>query len=109
LKHTAKQVFDLLVDNPAISRISFLSDHKNPKMNDNTVKSALGTCKVLSDVEIPEKERFVLAFALISIIQTLFLRKDQSGELFGYDMNVKKQRDKVLDLLIDTMFGRFNG
>ena len=107
LKHTAKRVFDLLMDNPAISRISFLSDHRNPKMDDNTVKSALGMCKVLSDFEIPEKERFVLAFALISIIQTLFLRKDQSGELFGYDMNVKKQRDEVLDMLIDTMFGGF--
>ena len=107
LKHTAKRVFDLLMDNPAISRISFLSDHKNPKMDDNTVKSALGFCKVLCDFEIPERERFVLAFALISIIQTLFLRKDQSGELFGYDINVKQQRGEMLEMLIDSMFGRF--
>ena len=107
LKRTAEQVFDLLMDNPAISRISFLSDHKNPKTNDNTVKSTLGIHKVLSDFEIPEKERFVLAFALMSIIQTLFLRKDQSGELFGYDVNVKQQRDEMLEMLIDSMFRRF--
>jgi len=109
LKHTAKRVFDLLMDNPAISRIFILSDQKNPKIDDNTVKSALGICKVLGDVGIPKDERFVLSFALISIIQTLFLRKDQSGELFGHDINVKKQRDDVLNMLIDTMFGKFDG
>ena len=107
LKHTAKQVLDLLVDNPAISKISFLTDHKNPKMNDNTVKSTQGIYTVLGDVGIPERERFILAFALISTIQTLFLRKDQSSKLFGYDLNVKEQRDEVLDMLIDNMFGRF--
>ena len=107
LKHTAKRVLDLLMDNPAISRIFILSDQKNPKMDDNTVKSAMGIRKVLSGVGIPESELFVLSFALISIIQSLFLRKDESGELFGYDMNVKQQRDEVLDMLINNMFGRF--
>ncbi|MCL1964309.1 MAG: TetR/AcrR family transcriptional regulator [Firmicutes bacterium] len=107
LKSTAKQVFDFLVDNPAVSRISILSDHKNPKKSDSTMKSAMGMNKVLGKLEISEKEQFVLAFALTSAMQAMFLRKDQSGELFGYDMNVKEQRDKVLGLLIDTMFGGF--
>ena len=39
-------------------------------------------------------------------MQALFLRKDLSKELFGYDINVKEQRDEVLDLLIDTLFGK---
>ena len=107
LKHTAKRVLDLLIGKPAISRISILSDHKNPKTNDNTVKSAKGIQKVICDAGIPEKERFVLSFALVSIMQTLFLRKDQSSELFGYDINIKQQRDEALDMLINNMFGRF--
>jgi len=107
LKHTAKLVFDFLVDNPAVSKISILSDHKNPKMNDNTIISAMGMSKGLGNLGISAKEQFVLAFALTSVIQTLFLRKEQSSELFGYDVNLKEHRDEVLDLLIDTIFGGF--
>ena len=107
LRHTAKLVLDMFIGKPAISRIFILSDNKNPKINDNTIKSAKGIRKMICDAEMPENERFVLSFALVSIMQTLFLRKDQSGELFGYDLNVKEQRDEVLDMIIDNMFGRF--
>ncbi len=103
LKHTASLVLDFLMDNPAVSRISILSDHKNPKRDDNTIKSAMGMSKTLGNLVISEKERFVLAFALTSAMQALFLRRDQSVALFGYDMNAKEQRDKLLGLLIDTM------
>ena len=105
LKHIAKMVLDFLINNQAVSRISILSDQKNPKTNDNTMMSAMGFSKILAKLKISNKEQFVLAFALTSVIQALFLRKEQSDELFGYNINVKEQRDEVLDLLIDTMFG----
>ena len=105
LKYIAKMVFDFLINNQAVSRISILSDQKNPKTNDNTMMSAMGFNKILAQLKISNKEQFVLAFALTSVIQALFLRKEQSDELFGYNINMKEQRDEVLDLLIDTMFG----
>ncbi|MFP3153188.1 TetR/AcrR family transcriptional regulator [Lachnospiraceae bacterium ZAX-1] len=107
LKFTAKLVADFLVDNPAVSRISILHDYKNPKKDDNTIKSAVGFNRTLGNIGISEKEQFILAFAFTSILQTLFLRKEQSCELFGYDFSIKEQRDKVLDLLIDNIFGGF--
>jgi len=61
--------------------------------------------KTLGGFDFSEKERFVLAFALASVIQALFLRKEQSGELFGFDVNVKEQRDAVLDIIISRLFG----
>ena len=106
LKHSVKLVFDFFIANPAVTRISILSDCKNPKQDDNTMKSVMGICKGSDDFKIPENKRFIFAFTLVSVMQAMFLRKDQSNEYFGYDLNIKKQRDEVLDLLIDNIFGR---
>ena len=107
LKHSMKLVFDFLIENPAISRISILSDFKNPQMNDHTMKSATGARQKMSNLDMPERERLVLSFALVSLMQAFFLRKEQSGELFGYDINIKEQRDEVLDLIIDKLMGGY--
>ena len=107
LKYSAKLVFTFLIENQALSRISILSDYKNPDKADNTIKSAMGFNRILENIEISENERFVLAFAFTSVIQSLLLRKDQSDELFGYDINIKEERDKVIDLLVDNIFGGF--
>jgi AcrR family transcriptional regulator len=107
LKHIAKLVTDFLIDNPAVSRISILSDFKNPQNFDNTMKSVTGFHHSISNLKIPEKERFLLAFTFTLAIQALFLRREGSKELFGYDVNVKEQRDQVIDLLVDNLFGGF--
>jgi hypothetical protein len=106
LKQSAKQVMDFLIDNPSVSRISILSDCKNPKQTDNTIKSAMLASEAFGSTGMAAKETFVLAFALVSAMQALFLRKDQSKEVFGFDLCVKKQRDKVIELLVDSLFGR---
>lgn len=108
LKHVAKLVTDFLIENPAVSRISILSDYNNPKIMDNTIKSAIGFSGTLKKLSLSEKEQFLLAFALTSVIQALFLRKEMSKDLFGYDFLIKEQRDEALDLLVDNMLGGFN-
>ena len=100
LKHSTKLVGDFLMSNPAMSRISILSDFKNPRQTDNTMKSAMEVKAVAGDLEISEKGKEILAFSLISAMQALFLRKG----LLGYNMNNKEQRDELLDMLIDTLF-----
>ena len=102
----AKSKFDFLISNPAISRIFMLTDLKNPKAADNTMRSVELCNQAIDGIAVPDKQRFLLAFTFVSVVQTLFLRKDLSKELFGYDINVKEQRDEVLDLLIDTLFGK---
>jgi len=108
LKHTVKLVFDFLMSNPAVSKISILSDHKNPKKTDNTIKTAIGLNRTLGDFEMSNKRQFLLTFALTSIMQAIFLRKNQFGELFGCDINIKAQRDKILDLFVDNLVGGHN-
>ena len=97
---TAKQVADFLFDNPAVSRISILSDLKNPKVLDNTIRSVMGLESTLSSLDSSEEERHITAFALVSAIQALFLRQ----ELFGLDMKTKEQRDKTIDVLAKRLF-----
>lgn len=105
LGHTAQLVFDFLVENPAVSKISMLSDHSKPKVDDNTMRSTLGMDRVLGEVEGSGSVRMLLTFALVSTMQALFLRREQSGELFGYDIRDKAQRDEVLELLVNALFG----
>lgn len=108
LKHSAKLVFEFFVENPAVTRISILSDYKNPKQDDNTRRTITGICKGLGDdFDIPESKRHILAFTLVSVMQAMFLRKDQTEDFGGYDFTIKEQRDEVLDLLIDRIFAGF--
>jgi hypothetical protein len=107
LKHSAKMVMDFLVENPAVARISILSDCKAPRIDDNTMKSVISANTKLGNLDLTGKEQFILFFALTTTMQALFLRKDQSGDAFVYDINIKEQRDAVLDLLIDSLFGGY--
>lgn len=108
LKHSAKLVFEFFVENPAVTRISILSDYKNPKQDDNTRRTITGICIGLGDdFDIPESKRHILAFTLVSVMQAMFLRKDQTEDFGGYDLTIKEQRDEVLDLLIDRIFAGF--
>lgn len=90
---------DFLFDNPAVSRISILSDLKNPKDLDNSIKSMLGVEKALAGLDIADERKHLVAFSLVSTMQAMFLRQ----EFFGFDTRVKKERDKVLDLVIDQL------
>jgi len=98
-RHVAKLVADFLFDNPAVSRISILSDVSAPKDNDNTMRSVSSMASIIEGLPLTERERHIAAFAIVSAMQALFLRP----ELFGIDMQDKRQRNEVLDFLIGNM------
>jgi hypothetical protein len=77
----------------------------NPTKDDNTIKTAAGISAVMGITKISEKNKLFFAYATASVMQALFLRKDRCGELFGYDINIKEQRDEMLDLFIDNFIG----
>lgn len=105
LKLTAKEVADFLIENPSVSRISILSDHIKPQIFDNTMKSVQGFLLGLGDSDMSDRDKKILVFALTSVLQSLFLRRELSKELFQLDFSIKQERDIFIDIIIDNMFG----
>lgn len=102
---TVKQVMDFLFSNEAISRISILSDMKNPTGNDNSTKTMLGFFSNLKG-SMDEGEGKKLIFALTAILQSIFLRKDASCDILGIDVSNKKDRDELIELIIRKLFNK---
>jgi len=100
LKRVVKLVADFLAEHPSVSRVSILGDHKTPKTFDNTMRTVKGFCLSLQNGNLQDTDKTLLMFTLTSVLQTIFLRRDMSGELFGYDFNDKDQRDKLIDVII---------
>jgi len=100
LKNVVKLVADFLVEHPSVSKVSILGDHKTPKTFDNTMRTVKGFCLPLQNDNLQDTDKTLLMFTLTSVLQTIFLRRDMSGELFGYDFNDKGQRDKLIDVII---------
>lgn len=105
----AQQVADFLAANPAISRISILGDLAQPTRGDNTVLTMAGFTaawqgrKNSAAAGIPELKTAV--FALTALIQSAFLRKELSRELFGYDIEKKEERDCFIAWAAERLFG----
>jgi AcrR family transcriptional regulator len=104
LKRVAKMVADFLINNEAVSFISILGDYKNPRTDDNTIKTVKGFSMALGKCEMPYNEKSILTFALTSVMQSIFLRKNMSFQLFDFNFNDKKERDLFLDFIIDRLF-----
>lgn len=102
LKSVVKSVADFLAMQSSVSQISILGDYKTPKASDNTMQTVKGFSLSLQDTR-PEKESTLQLFMLTSVLQAVFLRRDLSKELFGYDYNDKTQRDKLIDAVMDHM------
>jgi AcrR family transcriptional regulator len=104
LKRVAKMVADFLTSNESVSSISILGDYRNPRTDDNTMKTVKGFGMALGKWEMPDNEKSILLFALTSIMQAMFLRKSISSELFHFNFKDKKERDLFLDFIIDRLF-----
>jgi len=103
LKYVTKLVADFLMNNQAVARISILGDISNPTLEDNTNNTMKGFNFSLAESGIADNERIVLMFILTSVLQSAFLRKNISSELFGYDFNDKITRDLFIDCIIDRL------
>lgn len=105
LKKVTKMVASFLIENPSVSKISILGDMNAPKAVDNTMKTVNGFLFSMEDYDISKEEKMLLSFALTSILQAAFLRKDTMKESFGLDFNNKKEREIFIDFMIDRLFG----
>lgn len=105
IKKVTKMVADFLIQNPSVSKISILGDMNTPNTVDNTMKTVKGFLASMGDYNISKEEKMLLSFALTSILQAVFLRKDITKESFGFDFNNKEERERVIDFMIDKLFG----
>jgi AcrR family transcriptional regulator len=105
----AQQVADFLAAHTAISRVSILGDLAQPGLRDNTALTMAGFTaawqggKRNGEPGAPDIKTAV--FALTALIQSAFLRKELSRELFGYDMENKEERDRFIGWIADRLFG----
>lgn len=103
LADLAKQVYDFLFDNYAISSISILGDMQNYKAQSNSVNTQKGFSMAIQN-DIGEENKRLLVFVLTSAMQVAFLANDASKDILGYDLRIKKERDKYVDSLVELLF-----
>ncbi|HQC55013.1 MAG TPA: TetR/AcrR family transcriptional regulator [Clostridia bacterium] len=80
------KVFDFLLNNAEISKISMLGDLLNPNEESNSSRSYNAILKALPEAK-SDDIRKVKAFILLSCIQSAFLNRSISKNLVGFDLN----------------------
>ena len=101
---TACRVFDYLFENPSIARVSITSDYNNFTSNTNTYYSIRGSAAVMGKDYKDESTREFIAFALVSTMQSAFLRALKEPVFMGYDFSKREDRNRyVVDLVNQIM------
>ncbi len=103
LVNQAIGVMDFFFENKAIARVFILSDLKNytPKTNSTaSVTAFAASVKTTAD----KRRRRILAFILVSALQTAFLTGESSSEIIGYDLKDKLQRDMFVTETVSMLF-----
>lgn len=103
-KLTAKAVANFLMENIQISKLSIISDLKNPDAKNNTIGTVMGFAYCLSGGEVTEKHK-QQAFLLTSMIQEAFLHRDLLIDAVGVDFYNKNARDQYIELMVDGLIG----
>lgn len=98
----AGQTFDFLFENQAIARISILSDMRNYSADSNAVYTQKGFAFAMRGTQNKEIKR-LLAFILVSAMQTAFLAREAAKEILGYDLYVKAQRDLFVSDIVTIL------
>lgn len=99
----AKQVYDFLFENYAISSISILGDMHSYHAKSNSVYTQKGfSMAIQNDISV-EKKR-LLVFMLTSAMQVAFLSGNASKEILGYDLTNKSERDRFVESLVELLF-----
>lgn len=99
----AKQVYDFLFDNYAISSISILGDMQNYQVKSNSVYTQKGFSMAIRK-DITEENKRLLAFMLTSAMQVAFLSDSSFKEILGYDLTIKAERDRYIETLVNMLF-----
>lgn len=96
-------VFAFLKENPEIAKISIISDLTSPHMNTNSVNSYQGILNTIPD-RFSEEKRRVIAFMLLSTIQSAFLIRNIASDLLSFDLYTDEGAHSFFKYVIDLLF-----
>lgn len=99
----ATSVFAFLKENPEIAKVSILSDLSSPQTNTNSVTSYQGILSTLPDSFSEEKKK-VVAFMLLSTIQSAFLIRSVANDLLDFDLYTDEGVYCFFKYAIDLLF-----
>lgn len=94
LEYLGNMTFDFLFEHYAVSRISALTDMKNPKTGDNTHRTYAAYLPLVAACRPDWDEHTVKrkTFCLISVMQQTFLRYKTTSAILEIDLSQKENR-----------------
>lgn len=94
LERLGNVTFDFLFEHRAMSRISVLTDMKDPKPDDNTHRTYAAYLPLVAACRPDWDERTVKrkTFCLITVMQQAFLRSEMTSAMLDVDLNQKENR-----------------
>ena len=94
LEYLGNMTFDFLFEHYAVSRISVLTDMKNPKIDDNTHRTYAAYLPLVAACRPDWDEHTVKrkTFCLISVMQQAFLRYETASMILDVDLNKRENR-----------------
>lgn len=94
LEYLGNMTFDFLFEHYAVSRISVLTDMKNPKIGDNTHRTYAAYLPLVAACRPDWDEHTVKrkTFCLISVMQQTFLRYKTTSPILDIDLSQKENR-----------------
>lgn len=98
-------LMDFIFDHPALCRISILNDLENYTINSNSIYTQDKVIQILEGV-VSEKNKHMLAFIIVSLVQTTFLGQKAVGKQLGYDFTKPEDRAAYVNRLIDIIYER---
>jgi len=106
IRLSIKSAAEFIVNNPNISRISILNDLNKPKADDNSSQLFSSIYNQLSEYyrsNISDLKIKLLTIQQIATVQEIFLRKNVIKKQLNLDFEDKKDREVILNALIDTI------
>ena len=103
LINRGRRVFDFFFDNKNMTKIFILSDLKNYQPKSNTAAVQSGFKMAIRSTDTDNKKKRILGFMLTSAIETAFLTGDRSSEILGYNLDVKEERDKLVEEMVEAL------
>ena len=94
LEYLGNMTLDFLFEHYAVSKISVLTDMKNPKPNDNTHRTYAAYLPLVAACRPDWDESTVKrkTFCLISVMQQTFLRYETTSTILDIDLSKKENR-----------------
>lgn len=94
LERLGNVTFDFLFEHRAMSRISVLTDMKDPNPDDNTHRTYAAYLPLVAACRPDWDERTVKrkTFCLITVMQQAFLRSEMTSAMLDVDLNQKENR-----------------